>query len=404
MFSVIHIGRKLDIGAGQTWANVCWIFIIATVGLAIFLLTANFSRREQATGFLTAEPQISRINAPRPGRVQQVVVREGQEVKRGDILIYIAPDPSLVNGKPIAEAELEHLRLTELELQQRMQSIYAQVKIKVSELEERAAAVANQITAIRAGLDRQNQIIDVLTEQLATGQTLSRVGAVSVNEIQKRETDLRNAQVSAQTLLSSLHENEALLAQLNGEKRQAPVETELRLSDIRQSLVELRQKRIDAHGRLAFQVTAPDDGFVDAILSKAGQSIDTNSTLISLLPKSSVLVAELYVPSRAIVYMQSEQRVRIAYNAFPYARYGFAEGKIQSVSETILKPSEIDKPISLPEPSYRVTVALQNQKMKVGEKNIRLRPGLTLTADIILDRQTLAQWILRSIKELWVRV
>ncbi|WP_419761333.1 biotin/lipoyl-binding protein [Sinorhizobium arboris] len=57
--------------------------------MAIFLLTANFSRREQAVGFLTAEPQISRINAPRPGRVQRVAVREGQAVKRGDVLMYI---------------------------------------------------------------------------------------------------------------------------------------------------------------------------------------------------------------------------------------------------------------------------------------------------------------------------
>lgn len=400
----MEIQPSLRIGPGRTWANICWVFIIASVGLTIFLLTANFSRREQAVGFLTAEPQISRINAPRPGRVQRVAVREGQPVKRGDVLIYVDPDPSLVNGKPTAETELNRLRLAERELQHRIQAIDTQMGMKVAELTERAEAVAKQIAAIRIGADRQRRTIDVLTDQLAAGQTLSQAGAVSTSEIQRRETELRNAQVILQNLQSSLHENEALLAELKGQRKQAPIEAELRISDLRQTVIELEQRRTEAEGRLAFQITAPTDGIADTIRIAPGQTIGTNSTLLTLLPKSSVLVAELYVPSRAIVFVQAGQRVRIAYNAFPYVRYGFAEGKISSVSETILRPDELETPVSLLEPSYRVAVELQSQNMRADSKEIRLRPGLTLTADIILERQTLAQWILHSIKELWARV
>lgn len=325
-------------------------------------------------------------------------------MKRGDVLIYIDPDPSLVNGKPTAEAELERLQLAELELRHRIDATKAQLSLKVTELSERADAVSQQIAAVRAGLDLQRQTITVLTEQLAAGRTLSRAGAITTTEIQRRETDLREAQVSAQNLLFSLHENEALLAELNGQKKQAPVDGELRISDLRQARLELEQRRTEAQGRLAFQITAPVDGVVDTILIAPGQTIGTSSTLLTVLPKSSVLVAELYVPSRAIVFVQPEQRVRIAYNAFPYIRYGFAEGKVSSVSETILRPGEVEKPVALSEPSYRVTVALQSQQMKADNKEIRLRPGLTLTADIVLERQTLAQWVLRSVRELWTRV
>lgn len=325
-------------------------------------------------------------------------------MKRGDVLIYVDPDPSLVKGKPTAEAELDRLRLAEQELQHRIQAIDAQVGMKVAELTERAEAVAKQIAAIRTGANLQRRTIDVLTDQLVAGQTLSQAGAVSTTEIQRRETELRNAQVTLQNLQFSLHENEALLAELNGQKKQAPIEGELRISDLRQTLIELEQRRTEAEGRLAFQITAPVDGIADTILTAPGQTIGTNSTLLTLLPKSSVLIAELYVPSRAIVFVQPEQRVRIAYNAFPYVRYGFAEGKVSSVSETILRPDELEKPVAVLEPSYRVTVELQSQNMRADNKEIRLRPGLTLTADIILERQTLAQWILHSIRELWARV
>lgn len=155
---------------------------------------------------------------------------------------------------------------------------------------------------------------------------------------------------------------------------------------------------------MAFQVTAPLDGTIDTLLIALGQTVDASATVVSLLPESSVLQAELYVPSKAIVFVVPDKRVRIAYDAFPYARYGFAEGKVHSVSQTILRPDEIHKPVSPAEPSFRVTVTLDRQKMKSGEKDVLLRPGLTLTADIILDRQSLAQWILHSINELWTRI
>ncbi|PYE92509.1 hypothetical protein C8J35_1234 [Rhizobium sp. PP-F2F-G38] len=104
------------------------------------------------------------------------------------------------------------------------------------------------------------------------------------------------------------------------------------------------------------------------------------------------------------MFVEPSQPVRLAYSAFPYVRYGFATGKVLSVSETVLRPEELNKPIAISEPSYRVTVALDQQTMKSGARDIRLRPGLTLSADIILDKQSLAMWIVQSVTELWSRV
>ncbi|WP_083786640.1 biotin/lipoyl-binding protein [Methylobacterium nodulans] len=139
----LTIKNKIDIGPGQAWANVCWVFIFAAMGLAIFPLSASFSRREQVSSFLTADPQIVRIDAPRPGRIQRIAVREGQGVKRGEILISVDPDPVLVSGKPAAQAELERLKVTEQELQNRVQSIGSQITLKGEELADRIDAVTD---------------------------------------------------------------------------------------------------------------------------------------------------------------------------------------------------------------------------------------------------------------------
>lgn len=370
----------------------------------MFLLAANFSRREKAVGFLVADPQIIRVNAPRAGRVQQVVVAEGQRVKKGDILLIVDPDPALVNGRPNAQVELENIAAAREEIGKRIGTIAAQSKAKQTELSSRIKAVNRQISAIYEGVRLQKRTIEVMDEQLRTGTKLANTGSLSTVELQRRETALQDASLNAQNLVYTLRQTEALLAELKGQWEQTPIEAELKLSELKQSLVELRQREADAEGRLALQVIASADGIVDTLLTAEGQTIEAGSVVISLLPEASVLRAELYVPSKAIVFVALNQTVRIAYDAFPYARYGFAEGQIDSVASTVLRVDEIRKPVVPDGPSFRVTVALKHQSMKSDGKSVPLRPGLTLTADIILDRQSLATWILRSINELWTRV
>jgi membrane fusion protein len=398
IFGIIHIGP------GKTWANICFLFSVAVIVMVVFLLSANFSRREKATGFLVADPQIIRINVPKAGRVQQIAVAEGQHVKKGDVLVYVDPDPVLVNGKPAAQVEFENIAASEEEIRKRIQSVTQQVDAKLRELSSRIEAVNDQLVAVLEGIELQKRTISLVDDQLRVGAGLARTGTLNTTEVQKRETSLQDAKINSQNLDYTLHQNEALLAELTGQKEQTPIEANLKISDLNQSLVELQQRRAEAEGRLAFQVTAPVDGTVDNLLFVSGQTVDANSTVVFLLPETSVLQAELYVPSKAIVFVQPNQPVRIAYDAFPYARYGFAEGSIHSISQTVLRPDEIRKLITLAEPSFRVTVMLDRQMMKSSGKDVPLRSGLTLTADIILDRQSLARWIIRSISELWTRV
>lgn len=368
------------------------------------MLAANFSRREKATGFLVAEPQIIRINVPKAGRIQTVTVAEGQQVKKGDVLLLIDPDPVFINGRPAAQVEIENIAASQQEIRSKILIVTQQLESKMRELSARIKAVGDQIVAVRAGIELQTRTISLVDEQLKVGAGLARTGTMNVAEVQKRETALQDAKINAQNLRYTLHQNEAFLAELTGQREQAPIEANLKLSDLHQSSVELQQRHTEAEGRLVFQVTAPVDGTVDNLLFVPGQTVDANATAVSLLPQSSVLQAELYVPSKAIVFVQPNQSVRIAYDAFPYARYGFAKGSVHSISQTVLRPNEIRKPISLSGPSFRVTVMLDQQAMKSSGKDIPLRSGLTLTADIILDQQSLAQWIIRSISELWARV
>ena len=78
--------------------------------------------------------------------------------------------------------------------------------------------------------------------------------------------------------------------------------------------------------------------------------------------------------------------------------FGIFEGEVASISKNVSLPQELPIPIKdLQDPVYHVTVALDSQAVKAYGKTLSLQPGMTLEADIILDRQTLFEWILDPI-------
>ena len=79
---------------------------------------------------------------------------------------------------------------------------------------------------------------------------------------------------------------------------------------------------------------------------------------LEILPADSPLQAELFIPARAIGFVEVGQDVRLLFDAFPYQRFGTYHGKIVKVSQTVLLDSDVSGPVKLQEPAYAATVAL----------------------------------------------
>ena len=92
--------------------------------------------------------------------------------------------------------------------------------------------------------------------------------------------------------------------------------------------------------------------------------------------------------------MRPGQAVRILYDAFPYQSFGTYRGQVVRVSQTILKGSDLSAPVTLQEPAYKVTVALDRQDIDAYGQAIPLQADMLLRADIILDRRSLLRWLL----------
>ena len=120
------------------------------------------------------------------------------------------------------------------------------------------------------------------------------------------------------------------------------------------------------------------------------------------LSQLRVMEAELFVPARAIGFVQRGGRVRLLYDAFPFNASGVQrDHRAQSPrSPCAARPTSQNR--SLKEPAYKVRVALDRQSV---DANGRLVPqsDMTLAADIILERRQLIEWLFEPLLSAWKR-
>jgi len=143
-----------------------------------------------------------------------------------------------------------------------------------------------------------------------------------------------------------------------------------------------------------YVITSPIAGRVAAIPAQLGQSLSPGETVAVITPADGRLVAELYVPSRAAGFIQPEQAVRLMYEAFPHQRFGVGAARVETVSHTVLAPSEVAiSGLTLQEPVFRVRAALERETVDAYSESIRLQPGMLLRADVVIDQRSLLEWL-----------
>ena len=171
------------------------------------------------------------------------------------------------------------------------------------------------------------------------------------------------------------------------------------MAALRAQVAEIETRIAEAQGQRATLLRAPIAGRVSALQVRAGQAADPAIPLLAIVPEGDTLRAELLVPARAIGEIRPGQTVHVAYDAFPAARFGLHAGQIEIVSNTLLRPTEVAGPILAAGPCYRVTVALDRQTVSVGAAVLHLAADMTLSAEIVIDRRSLLDWLLAPLRD-----
>lgn len=143
-------------------------------------------------------------------------------------------------------------------------------------------------------------------------------------------------------------------------------------------------------GNEAVVLRAPVAGTVTALRAHAGQAVEPGTAMLAILPLGRALEAELLVPPRSAGRLRSGLAVKLRYSAFPHRRYGVYDGEVIGVARSPVDlRNSLFSPAAASGPAYPVRVAIADQSVAADGRLLPLQAGMTLEADIVIEREPL---------------
>lgn len=374
-----------------------WFITGAAFAIIAFLFLAQYARKETVAGYLTPASGTAKVFAPQQGTISAIYVEQGQRVEEGQPLLSVTTDQIAADGEDVNASILNTLA-------RQKESLIRQMAAEEQRAASERGRLTAQIQSLETGLGHlgaqmalQRDRIRVVERLVTSGAQLATRGLVSEVEQRRREEALLEQRLSLNTLYQQVTERQGQLSEAQYTLEQLPITTAEKIQALRGELSAAEQRIAEVNGRRAYVIRAPISGIVSSLQASVGQTAEPRRLQLQIVPGDSALQAELFVPARAIGFVEVGQPVRLLYDAFPYQHYGTYRGRIMRVSQTILASSDISVPLTLDGPSYRAVVALERPDIDAYGKRVPLQPDMLLKADIILEKRTLVDWILNPL-------
>lgn len=378
------------------------IFLVLSVaGVIAGVATGTYARKEHVPGFLATRLGVANILAGRAGTITEVHVKEGEVVRQGAPLLTVNVEQTNDSGDGNDSAMLAALHEQEERIDQQLDLESRRTEAATTRLKSEIEGLVGEIDAMDQERKVQTQRTVMAVDQVSSIRALVARGVVSQFELKKREDNLLTAQQAELSFVRTIAQKKNDLILRRADLVQLPLDSEQKMSQLRDTIGELVMKIQQTNGQRAYLITSPKDGRVSALQAWVGKSVETTIPQMSIVPVGDTLKAELFVPTRAIGFVAPGQTVHLSFASFPYQQFGFVEGTVETVSHTLLRPDQSVGPITFGAPAYRVSVTLKSQAIKAYGNEIPLQADMQLNADIVFDRRSLVAWLLDPLLATW---
>lgn len=381
--------------SGRSTSLIVWTAVGSVLAVVVWAAVAPLSETIAVEGKLQPGSKVKQIQAPVPGVIEAVLVKEGEAVRKGQDLVRFdlrdarskltsaqAIRNRLLNENQIMAASLGEAAATGLTSNQRLQldsqTVDLSSRREIARQELRASEA--RIAGLRTSLDTARNINDRF-------EGLSRSGAVS--ELQALES--RNRVNELSTRLAEEERNAAKLSAGVINSQAAPdVQMRSRIEANLRQIADLDRQIQQARLQLQYSVLkAPSDGDVFDIDVSPGSVVQPTLRLLNVVP-GDALEAKVFIPNSAIGFVAPGQRADISLDTYPSSDYGRIPARLESIGSDALTTEEMAKTLRSSNRGlyYPAILHLKRQSLQARTKAIPLKPGMSLTADIHLRERT----------------
>ena len=345
--------QNLDLEQSKKIANTITLSIIGLSGLTfVWLIFAKTDQIVIANGELQPTTRVRSIKLPISGVVEEVYVKEGNLVEKDEKLLKINDDLNIETKQNL----INKISLKEEEL-----------KLKKSELENSVLILKNEINEINSVLSIERYNLDKFSSVYDEG-AISKIDYDAQKiKVLNYLNDLTNKNILIKVKTSELSQEIKFIQDnlFNYKTQLEEIEDILKYSIIKSPIAGY-----------VYEINAKDKGFV----------IGANQDILKIVPQEN-LEALVFVNSKDIGFILTGQEVELNIDSYPAADFGGVDGIISFISANSRKINDTDNNLF-----YEVKVTLNNQLIELNSgKNLPLKPGMSLSANIKLRRLSYLQ-------------
>jgi membrane fusion protein len=380
------------------------ILVLVAIAIIVFVFNAEYSRKETVRGFLMPNKGMLKSYANQGGTIKKLWVQEGDKVNKGQSLATIVIKLNNNQGIDLSTQLIAQLHQQTQLLDDEIKQHHQLKQQEIQNLDYQQQALKKQRWALKSQYQLANEKLDILQAQQKHIQQLNQQGFVTSAEKDQQQQALLESKQEKQNIARLLLQQENDSNQVAFKHTNIPQQYVLRINNLKRQQADIQQQLAQINSNHQYTVTASNSGIVTSIQVVEGETLSSTKPLLHILPQGSELIAELLLPTRSAGFVQVGNTTRLRFDAFPYQRFGFIESKITRIDQALINPNEIQLPIALQEPVYRLRAKLNQQQMQAFGKAFNLKSGMLFEADIMLEQRTLIEWLLEPIYSLRGRV
>ncbi|NBO82646.1 MAG: HlyD family efflux transporter periplasmic adaptor subunit [Betaproteobacteria bacterium] len=340
--------------------TIIWVLLGTTGAAVAWLALAKTDEVVVAPGKLEPVGAVKTVQMPVGGVLEQMLVKDGQRVKKGQILLRLDN-----------EATVDR----EASIRQGIAAKQEQLQLKLLELRRYKSLNDTEQQVLRRNLEMESQVLARLSSLLKSGATPELQYLQQRNRVRQIEGEIDKTKVDRLRQIAILEQS---VQQIQAE-----------LADLRSRLTELAVN-------IRYQdLRSPVDGVVFDLKPKGtGFVAQTSEPVMKIVPFSA-LQAKVEVDSSSIGFVRVGKPVDISIDSFPSTDFGVLQGTLSSIGSDALPPDELKQTYRFP-----ATVRLNSQQFKLQSGQVLpLQVGMSLTANIKLRKVSYLQLLLGSFQD-----
>jgi protease secretion system membrane fusion protein len=430
---VSHDVEPIEVNTdARAFSRVGWLIVLLGVGgFLVWALLAPLDKGVPMMGTVTKESNRQAVQHQTGGTIQQILVRDGDVVKAGQVLVRMNPvvaqsaaemtdsqylSALAIESRLIAErdgtkaikfpAALEsrrgEARVAEMmSLQnQLLASRQGALQNELGSVDENVAGLKLQIEGLKESRDSKKEQMAILKEQLGGMRDLAKEGYVARNRLLDLERTYAQLSGALSEDIGNIGRAQRQVTELALRRSQRvqdyQKEVRTQLTDVRRE-VETQQARLQAQKfELAnVEVKSPADGTVVGLnVFTPGGVVSPGFKMMDIVPSDDPLVVEGQLPVHLIDRVHAGLKTEIIFSAFNANKTPHIPGVVEQVAAD----RTVDERTGNAFYKVRVKVTPAGAKL-VGEHHLNIRSGMPAELFVKTGERTMMNYLLKPVMD-----